>query len=104
MTYIERNALIDQGELQAKCKVALCDWVNYWAINGTEAIEDETLRGKTNTFITLSLSNMDVYANKTALLLVGSPEFQNATEPITDNNIQTGINTILANALDYLIG
>lgn len=104
MRYIERNALIDQGELQAKCKVALCDWANYWAINGTSEIQPQELREKTEHFIMLLLDNANEYAEKVALLLIGSPAYQEAEEPLDDEAIKSGINTILANALDFLIG
>lgn len=104
MDYIERNRLIDQGELQAKCKVALCDFVNYYAINGTSLIQDEDLKAKTEQFITVCLTDIDTYAQKVSLLLIGSDAYKQAEEPLSDTAIKTGIDTILANALDYILG
>ena len=61
MNYNERNEIFISDAFQAQCKIALADWLNYWATNGTASIEDETLRKQTEDFVKFAIHNLDNY-------------------------------------------
>ena len=102
MSYIEREQRYNESNVSVRVKVALCDWMNYWAINGTEAITDETLRLKTENFIHLGIENPQLYADRISIILLGDPTFASATE-ITDQMIQNGVTSVMSNAMDYIM-
>ena len=102
MSYIERELLYNASNAGIRIKVALCDWMNYWAINGTSAITDETLRAKTENFIHMGIENPQLYADRISVILMGDPTFAAASE-ITDQMIQNGVSSVMTNAMDYII-
>lgn len=102
MTYNERNEILKNSEYIGKVRIAFCDWLEYWSVNGTESIQDENLRSKTDLLITLALSNLEVYVNKLAVLAIAEPSVKDAVE-VTDANVTTAITNLLANALQYLL-
>lgn len=102
MTFNERNLILKSEDYIGKVRIALCDWLNYWATMGTESIEDEQVRNNTNLFITLALSNPEAYITKLATLTISESSVKDAIE-ITDTNISTAVAHVLASALFYLL-
>jgi hypothetical protein len=102
MTLNERNTILKSEDYIGKVRIALCDWLNYWATMGTDSIEDEEVRTNTNTFITFSLSNPEAYINKLATLVISEQAIKDAIE-ITDTNVSTAVAHVLASALSYLL-
>ena len=102
MTYIERNTVYQSEEFVAQVRMALADWINYWATNGTGSIEDQNLREKTDMYIKFCTSNIDNYTRSLATLVIGEPNIVEAEE-ITDAVVNTAVTHVLATALDYLI-
>ena len=102
MTYEERNeVLMDEGFI-AKVRVALCDWVNYWAINGTSTIDDPDLKQSTDLFIQSSLSNLETYVRRIAVLIISETVIKEA-QSVTDANVQTALTNVMSHAIDYLL-
>lgn len=102
MTYNERNLVLQSEDFIGKVRIAMCDWVEYWAVNGTASIEDPELKEKTDNFITLALSNPDAYVRKLATLAIAEPAVKEAVE-VTDLNVKTAVDSVLSHALDYLM-
>ena len=102
MTYIERNALLNSENFIGQCQIALCDWLNYWAVNGTSAIEDSDLRELTDGFIKLCISNPYAYARKISILAISESYIKDAVE-VTDINVKTAVDHLLATSLFYLL-
>lgn len=102
MSYNERNQIFVSDKYQAQVKMALVDWVNYWATNGTESIDDPDLRDKTDLYIKFCTQNLDNYTKSLATLVIGEPNIIN-TEEVTDGEIKTAVSHVLATALEYLI-
>jgi hypothetical protein len=102
MTYNERNLVLQSEDFIGKVRIAMCDWVEYWAVNGTASIEDPELKEKTDTFITLALSNPDAYVRKLATLVIAETAVKEAVE-VTDLNVKTAVDDALSHALDYLM-
>lgn len=102
MTYIERNSILNNENFIAQCQIALCDWVNYWAVNGTQSIEDENLREQTDRFLKLFITNPYAYTRKIATLAISEAVIKNAEE-ITDANVTTAVTNLLAHTLDFLM-
>ncbi len=100
--YIDRNTILASDNYTSMVRIAVCDWVNYWAINGTAEIEDETLRELTDGFIRVFLIDPDQYVQKMAYLAISEPAVKDAVE-VTDANVTTAVNHILANALAYIL-
>ena len=100
--YSNRNDILKSSEFLAQISIAVCDWVNYWAINGTSAIENETQREQTDAFITVFLVKPDLFIQKIAHLAISEAPVKNAIV-VTDQNVMDAVNTILSNAIAYLL-
>lgn len=102
MGYNNRYDLLKSDTFKAQCEIALADWLNYWATNGTGSIEDPDLREKTDMYIKFCVINLDTYTQSLATLVIGEPNIISAEE-ITDGEIRTAVTHVLSTALDYLI-
>lgn len=102
MTYNERNEILQNSEYVGRVRIAFCDWLQYWATNGLNNIEDENQKELTGLLIKLSLQNPDIYVNKLANLAISEPSVKDAIE-ITDENISIAVTHILATALSFLM-
>ena len=102
MTYNERDIILRSTDFIGKVRVAFCDWLEYWAVNGTGTITDPDLREQTDSFIKMALDNPEAYVNKLTTLVIAVPVVKDAAE-ITDVNVQTAVSTVMTNALDYLM-
>ena len=102
MTLEERNNILTSTSFMAKIRVAFCDWLGYWALNGTDSIQDETLRSQTNEIIRDSVQNLDTYTGKIAVLAISNNNIVEATE-ITDEIIRNAVTNIMSNALEYIM-
>ena len=100
--YSDRNAILESDEFTAQVRIAVCDWCNYWAVNGTESIQDETLRELTDGFINVFLYDPERYTRKLTHLAISEPSVKDAVE-VTDTNVSTAITNILSHALKYII-
>lgn len=102
MTFEERNQVLASASFISKCRIALCDWMQYWVINGVSSIQDETLRNQTDAFIRYAMDNLDNCTSKIAILAISDSNVANAAE-ITDTVIQSAVTNIMTNALNYLM-
>lgn len=102
MTYNERDTILKSVEFIGKVRIAENDWVNYWAVNGTESITDPDLRELTDNFLKLYLENPDAYVNKIATLVISESVIKESTE-ITDAIIETAITHLMSNVIGYLL-
>lgn len=102
MGYVERDGVLRGGEFAGRCRVALCDWAEYWAVNGTGSIEDAELREKTDLFLSMFLSNPEAYVNKVAYLAIAEPCVRDAAE-VTDENVSQAVTVIMSRALGYIM-
>ena len=102
MTFEERNQILNSPSFLAKCRIALCDWMEYWAINGVQTIEDPDLRAKTSDMIHYGLDNLDECASKIAVLAISDASIIEAVEP-TDTVVRAAVTSIMSNALEYLM-
>lgn len=102
MTYQQRNQILQSPEFIAQCRIALCDWLEYWTVNGLSPIEDEDLRTKTDIFIRNCLANTETYVFRIATIVIGTDIIENAEE-ITDSIVKRAVDTVLSHALDFLI-
>ena len=102
MTYTERDILLGSEEYVGRCRIALSDWVNYWAVNGTASIEDAHLREMTDTFLRVYLDNPEAYTQKIIVLAIAQPTVKDAVE-VTDIGVKTAVDQLMANALSYLL-
>ena len=102
MTFNERNNILKSEEYIGRVRIAFYDWLQYWATVGTENIQDEQIRENTNIFIKMALSNPEAYVNKLAVLSISETAVKEAIE-ITDVNVQSAIDHLLATALEFLL-
>ncbi len=102
MNYNGRNSLLSSEIFQAQCKIALTDWVNYWATNGTESIEDETLREQTDNFIKFAIHNLDHYAQSLSVLVIGESSIV-SKDVLEDEDVKQAVTHVLSTALEYLL-
>ena len=102
MSYIDRNTILQSAEFQAQVRMALTDWLNYWATTGTGSIEDPDLREKTDMYIKFCVSNLDTYAKSLSVLVAGEDDIAGSTT-VTDAKVNAGVTHVLATALDYLL-
>lgn len=102
MNYDERNNVFVSDSFQAQCKIALTDWLNYWATNGTASIEDETLREQTDNFLKFAIHNLDNYASALSVLVIGE-ESVKADSEVTDAEVSAAVTHVLSTALGYLL-
>lgn len=102
MNYKERNDLYITEDFIGRVRMALCDWLNYWAINGTFEIEDETTKQLTDNFITAAIFNLESIVRRVAVLVIAESSVKNAIE-VSDANIQIAVVNILSHSLNYLI-
>ena len=100
--YIDRNAILASDAFIAQVRIAVCDWVEYWAVAGTGSITDPDLREQTDAFIKVFLFNPELFVKKIAHLAIAEPAVKDAVE-VTDANIKTAVDNLLANALSYLL-
>lgn len=102
MTLEERNTILNSPSFYAQIRVAFCDWISYWAINGIDSIEDPTLRRKTENIIQSALEDIDKYTGKIMFLAISDTGVIEATE-ITDQIVRNAVTSIMSNALEYLM-
>lgn len=102
MNYNERNEIFISDTFQAQCKIALTDWMNYWATNGTASIEDETLREQTDNFLKFAIHNLDSYAKALSVLVIGEDSIKTDGE-VTDAEVSAAVTHVLSAALEYLL-
>ena len=102
MTLEERNTILNSPSFHARIRVAFCDWISYWAINGTDSIEDPTLRSQTESMIQSAVEDIDKYTGKITVLAISDAGVIEATE-ITDQIIRNAVTSIMSNALEYLM-
>ena len=102
MTYNERDILLKSTDYIGKVKIALADWVNYWAVNGTASIEDPDLKQMTDTFLKVCLENPDAYVNKIAVLAISESVVKDAVE-VSDANVSTAVTHLMSTALEYIL-
>lgn len=102
MTYIERKQLLNSPDYIAQCTIALCDWVGYWAINGTDSIEDENLRNMTDNFISSYLQNSDEYVYKIAILAITEPSIKESAN-VTDQEVTAAVTHLMSTGLSYIL-
>lgn len=102
MTYNERDEILKNNEYVGKVRIALCDWLQYWATSGVDSIEDEQVRENTDLFIKLALSSTETYVMKLAILAISESAIKDAEE-VTDANVNIAVTHLLATALPYLI-
>ena len=102
MNYNERNDVFVSPNFQAQCKIALTDWLNYWATNGTASIEDETLREQTDNFLKFAVHNLDNYARAISVLVIGEESIKGDSE-VTDAEVSAAVTHVLSTALGYLL-
>lgn len=102
MNYNERNNIFVSDTFQAQCKIALTDWLNYWATNGTASIEDETLREQTDNFLKFAIHNLDNYAKALSVLVIGEESIKTDGE-VTDAEVTNAVTHVLSTALEYLL-
>jgi len=102
MTYNERITVLQSEDFIGKVKIAMCDWLEYWAVNGTGSIEDPDLKEKTDIFITSALVNPDAYVRKLSTLAISETAVKDAVE-VTDLNVKTAVDSVLSHAIDYLL-
>lgn len=102
MNYKDRNNILVSDTFQAQCKIALTDWMNYWATNGTASIEDETLREQTDNFLKFAIHNLDNYAKALSVLVIGEESIK-ADGEVTDTEVTNAVTHVLSTALEYLL-
>ncbi len=102
MTFNERDEILKSEEFIGKVRIAFYDWVEYWAVTGTESITDEQIKEQTDTMIRLALSDPESYVERLAVLTISEPAVRDAAE-VTDANVSAAVVNLLANALPYLI-
>ena len=102
MNFIERANLLNTEDFYNKCKIALCDWVNYWVNTGLDSIENEELKQNTRIFCQFTLGNLDHYVNKITALVISQENITNLQE-VTDNDIKIAVNSIMANGINFLL-
>lgn len=102
MNFIDRANLLNTRDFYNRCKIAICDWINYWVNAGTDSIEDEILREQTSTFCKFALANLDHYVNKITALVISQENIKNLQE-VTDTDILTAVNGIMSNGIDSLL-
>lgn len=102
MTLEERNTILNSPSFHAQIRVAFCDWIGYWAINGTDSIENPTLRSQTESIIQSAIENIDIYTGKLAILAISDAGVIEANE-LTDQIIRNAVTSIMSNALEYLM-
>ena len=102
MNYSDRNNVFVSPNFQAQCKIALTDWLNYWATNGTASIEDETLRDQTDNFLRFATHNLDTYARAISVLVIGEESIK-ADSEVTDAEVSAAVTHVLSTALGYLL-
>lgn len=102
MTYIERNTILQDDTFIARVRIAFCDWLNYWASNGTASIEDQDLRDKTDMLVGSAISNTEAFVKKIAVLVIAESSVKEAAE-ITDANVSSAVTSVMSHAIDYLL-
>ena len=102
MTLEERNNVLISPSFTAKCRIAFCDWIEYWAINGTDSIQDQDLRNKTESLIRVGLEDLDTCVSKIAVLAISDTSIVNAEE-VTDALVSSAVTNIMSHAIEYLM-
>lgn len=103
MTLEERNAILNSTLFHSKVRVALCDWLNYWAMIGTDSIEDEKVRNDTDNFLRLLIEKLDECTTKVVVLAISDTNIiQSEGEP-TDEQVRAAVTAITTHCLPYLL-
>lgn len=102
MNLIERNEIFVSEDFTSRCRIALCDWMNYWVTAGVDSIEDEELRENTRLFCIFALSNLEGYVRKITALVISQSNIKNLQE-ITDNDIMAAVNSIMSTGIKFLL-
>ena len=103
MTLEERDTLLNSPSFHAKVRIALCDWLNYWAIAGTGSIQDPTIKMYTEAFMRMIIENVEECTEKVVVLAIADSNIVNAQNEPTDQNVKSAIDVIMANCLAYLM-
>ena len=102
MNFIDRNEIFMSEDFTSRCRIALCDWINYWVNAGVDSIENEELRNNTRAFCIFALGNLEAYVNKITALVISQNTIKNLQE-ITDNDIMLAINAIMSTGIEFLL-
>ena len=102
MSFIERDEIYKSEEFTSRCRIALCDWVNYWVNAGVDSIQDDTLRENTRMFCIFALGNLEAYVGKITALVISQNNIKELQE-ITDSDIMTAVNTIMSTGISFLL-
>ena len=102
MNYEERSQVWVSEKFRAQCRMALMDWLNYWATTGTGSITDEDLREKTDQFISFAIHNPDHYAEALSVLVIGESAVTVKEDP-EDEDVRAAVTHVLSTALAYLL-
>ena len=101
MNFLERANLLNTSDFYNRCKIAICDWINYWVNTGTDSIEDEVLRERTYNFCRFALSDLNRYTDKITALVISQDNIKELQE-VTDNDIMIAVNGIMTRGIDSL--
>ena len=102
MNYADRDDLLNDPIFKHRCRIALCDWVNYWVNAGVSSIEDEQLRENTKQFCQAALKDLNAYVDKIAYLTI-SQENIASLENITDLDIKNAVVSIMSRGIEFLL-
>lgn len=91
------------SKFQAAVRLAVLNWLAYWA-NGTDEIEDETLRANTNTVIRSGMSNLDALVEKVGKLAINDDRIRalNCYHELTDDIINNAVTSVFSTKIEYL--
>ncbi len=103
MTLEERNAILNSTSFHSKVRVALCDWLNYWAMAGTDSIEDETVRINTDNFLRMLIDKLDECTTKVVVLAISDNNIINSEGEPTDEQVRAAVTAITSHCLPYLL-
>lgn len=102
MNFVERDEIFLSEEFTSQCRIALCDWVNYWVNAGVDSIQDDELRENTRLFCAFVLSNLEAYVKKITALVISQSNIKELTV-ITDSDVMTAVNTIMSSGIKFLL-
>lgn len=102
MSYNSRDELLCSAEFIGMVRIAYADWLGYWASAGTASIEDPELREQTDALIKMSLESREAYVKKLATLVIADDAIKSTTT-VSDTDIKTAVDNVLAHAIHYIL-
>lgn len=102
MNYAERDEQLNNPVFRNRCRIALCDWLNYWVNNGVSSIQEEQLRENTKHFCQAALGNLNHYADKIAYLVISQTNIVN-TDSFSDLDIKNAVVEIMSRGIEFLL-